>query len=426
LSNVVYRSRAVAAMSPPELHALTRVSQARNASEDITGVMFYDNERFFQWLEGPERSLDRVMSSIRRDQRHRDIEVLEQRPAQARAFAAWNMKLAAPDPTVTSWLHDVIVPPRDIVEGLRSRPEAAPDLLVRLVPADGATVAAVSTLEVTRDLKLHRNAAAMLKSVLLTSVIPTLLAEASDAAVRTGQRPHGRVNELAELLIDGDEAAALELVRELRGAVRSTPNLFAQVLEPAARRLGDLWSSDDCSELDLTLGLCRLQRAVRIMTEDTSRGLPFGAPQPAVLVVPEPGELHLLGAALDGTTLGNAGWSPHCEYPADDKTLQDLLAAAWFDVLDLSLSVALRREHFLPRLSETIAQARRASKNPALIVAVGGRVFTESSGAGADVGADLASRTSGNVDRSILRAMTRNGTDTETVSALPVSTATPC
>ena len=417
LANVVYRSRAVAPMSPPELDALTRVSQARNAREDLTGVMFYDNERFFQWLEGPEASVNRVMGSICKDPRHSDIEVLDERSAQARAFGAWNMKLEAPDPNVTSWLRDVIVPPRDIVEALRARPEAAPDLLVRLVPGSGnAASGKIIRLDAAHTVPLARKTASILKTVLLSSVIPTLLSDAAAAETRVVVPPaHARVNDLAELLIEGDETAALELARELRGAVRSTPNLFAQVLEPAARRLGDLWSSDDCTELDLTLGLCRLQRAVRIMTEDTSLALPYGAPQPAVLIVPEPGELHLLGAALDGTTLGNAGWSPHCEYPANDKALQELLSAEWFDVLDLSLSIALRREHFLPRITETIAQARRASRNPNLIVVVGGRVFTETSGAGAGVGADLASKTSGNVDRSILRLMSATKTSTETL-----------
>jgi hypothetical protein len=132
-----------------------------------------------------------------------------------------------------------------------------------------------------------------------------------------------------------------------------------------------------------------------------------------VLIVPEPGELHRLGAALDNSILGNAGWSPDCAYPADDRALQEILASKWFDVLDLSLSIALRREHFLPRLTETIARARGASQNPALVVVVGGRVFREQRAAGTRVGADLAVLTSGTVDRSILRQMSATRSRTE-------------
>ena len=81
------------------------------------------------------------------------------------------------------------------------------------------------------------------------------------------------------------------------------------------------------------------------------------------------------------------------------------MSEAWIDVLDLSLSAAFRRKDALPRLARTIAHARRASRNPALVVIVGGRAFVEAGAAGPDVGADLASRTSRNVDRLMLQGM---------------------
>jgi hypothetical protein len=132
-------------------------------------------------------------------------------------------------------------------------------------------------------------------------------------------------------------------------------------------------------------------------------------PGPEVLIAPEPGELHRLGATLDSEVLWNVGWNPHCEYPADDHALQDLLAATWFDVLDLSLSVALRREHWLPRLAKTIAAARTASRNPALLVVVGGRMFAERQAFGRQVGADMASLTALHVDESIMQGLRRAG-----------------
>jgi hypothetical protein len=124
-----------------------------------------------------------------------------------------------------------------------------------------------------------------------------------------------------------------------------------------------------------------------------------------VLIVPEPGELHRLGAALDSLVLGSAGWDTQCDYPVDDRALQDLLAATWFDALDLSLSIALRREHWLPRLTETITRARVASQNPSLVVVVGGRVFLETARSGSDVGADAVSTTSATVARSIMKTL---------------------
>jgi hypothetical protein len=406
LSTVVYRSRAVRSLSPPELHELTLTAQSRNGREAITGVMLYDNDHFFQWLEGPPDSVGRLMGSICNDRRHTDIEILNKRPTQARAFGDWSMKLAARVPSSVAWQRDVIKPPREIIENLRRRPEAAPALLVKLVPARGVAGDGLASDSMARA-TLNRRTAAVLRSVMLSVVIPRLAGEAESLLPAEGRLPPGnpRAPELADLLIAPDQAAAVELINELRAGRAFAGSLYATLFEPAARSLGDLWSEDACSEFDVTLGLCRLQTAARLLDAGALGPVPSGLPQPVVLVTPEPGELHRLGAALDSEVLWNAGWSPQCEYPADDKALQDLVSETWFDVLDLSLSAAFRRERWLPRLTRTIAQARRASRNPALVVIVGGRMFVEEDTAGSEVGADLATRTSLRVDRSILESL---------------------
>jgi len=407
LARVVYRSRAVRSVSPPELHELTAFSQARNSRESITGLMLYDDSNFFQWLEGPPQGVDRVMRSIRNDKRHTDIDILSQRSAASRTFGDWSMKLATPGPNSITWQRDVIEPPREIVEDLRARPKAAPALLIKLSPSSRRSAAPDNMVaDQIAQLPLQHKTAAILKRVMLSSVIPKL---ATGHGLQVTPAPllpaNPRASELAELLIAADQAAAAELIKELQAAHGPFVNFYATLFEPAARQLGDLWSDDTCSEFDVTLGLCRLQTAIRLLSADTLRPLPSRLPQPIVLIAPEPGELHRLGAALDSDVLWNAGWSPHCEYPTDDKTLQDLVSSTWFDVLDLSLSAAFRREHWLPRIAETIAHAREASRNPALMVVVGGRVFLEEKSAATTVGADLATKTALHVDRSIKESL---------------------
>ncbi len=434
LSTVVYRSQAVREMSPPALRDLTLSSQERNRREAVTGLMLYDGGQFFQWLEGPPASLDRLMSSIRQDPRHTDIEILNNQSAPARTFGDWNMKLAAQYPEVDPWQRDVIEPPREIVETLRNHPQAAPTLLTRLVPAPNqahgpvnaqvtplhATFPKATLLDATRHMPLAPASAETLKDVILSVVFPQLWGDQfplqPDLVSGPANAPaFARARELAELLVGSQDGAALELLRELKASrAGGIATLYETVLEPAARRLGDLWSEDFCSEFDLTLALCRLQTAVRVLTvEHPCRALE-NFNQPSVLIVPEPGEMHLLGAVLDSTILDGAGWAPKREFPRTDGALQDLMASSWFDVLDLSLSVALRRDHWLPRVTQTIAQARRASQNPHLLVVVGGRVFAEEAEAATNVGANLASMTAGSVDRTILRTL--NGANSATSS----------
>jgi hypothetical protein len=403
VSTVVYRSRAVAPLSAPELLHLTTTAQNRNKREAITGLMLYDDQRFFQWLEGPPDSVERVMGSIRNDRRHTEIEVLNDRTSPGRRFGDWAMKLAIPHPDEPTLQDHVIEPPPDVVETLRKRPDAAPALLLKLVPL---TADSIGGALADSGGALSQSTASVLKNVFISAVIPRLVSSHGQRGPDSTPWPASpRAGELADLLIAADQGAALELIQELKGAQSAVQPLYATLFEPAARSLGDLWNEDSCSEFDVTLGLSRLQTAVRLLAGAALPPMQTGIAQPLVLITPEPGEIHGLGATMDSEVMWNAGWSPHLEFPEDDKALQDLLSGTWFDVLDLSLSAAFRRDSWLPRLTKTIAGARAASRNPALVVAVGGRVFNEEKAAGISVGADLASKTALHVDRSILEAM---------------------
>ncbi len=389
LSNLVYRSRAVQPLSAPELHELALAAQSRNRNEAVTGLVLYDDDRFFQWLEGPTDSLERIMQSIWNDPRHTDIEVLHTQPIAARTFGKWNMKLAAQGPNSVSWRDEVIVPPREVIDDLRQNPDEAAALLVKLIPV------VATDHNLAADAESHgipnRHIATILKSVIVTAVLPQVAR--MNGLLRPEPFVNPRARDLADLLLAPDAQAAVELIKELQAGSESLRPLYGSLIEPVARALGDLWGEDGCTEIDVTLGLVRMQTAVRLLNAGSPAQLPPPMHAPAVLIAPEPGELHGLGAALDSDLLWQAGWTPQCAFPANDKALQDLVAKTWFDVLDLSLSAAFRREHWLPRLTQTIAQARRASRNPALVVIVGGRVFVEQRDAGSNVGADLASTT---------------------------------
>jgi methanogenic corrinoid protein MtbC1 len=401
-------------LTPGELRDLTTVAQQRNGRESITGLMLYDNSRFFQWLEGPPDSVGRVMGSIQNDPRHCNLEVLNVQSVQGRQFAGWNMKLATPVPINDSWRSDVIAPPPEIVDDLRKRPEAAPSLLLKLVP-----VSAGSMADPVSAAPLSTKAADILRKVFINAVVPQLNVAHAPQDARTEPATDPRVAELAELLLATDQQAVRDLMLMLQDSGGVIGPISASLFEPAARFLGDLWSEDSCTEFDVTLGLCRLQTAARLLTAGTMRTVAHRLPKPVVLITPEPGELHRLGAVLDTSVLEQAGWAPHTEFPLDDDALDELLSAAWFDVLDLSLSTAFRREDVLPRVTRTIELARRASRNPALVVVVGGRVFKEEKNAGSAVGADHANTTSLGVNRSILKTISAARNETKTPVPTP-------
>ena len=368
-------------------------------------MILYDEGSFFQWLEGPPDGLKRVLRSIGNDPRHTDIRVvLDDQNAKTRAFTDWSLKLAMTGEAAASLRRDVMEPPPEIVAELRKNPDCAPRLLPALkVVSSSSSAGAVMEFRSSSRAPLNPHAAAILKTVVVETIIPALARQNGISPASSFPPPvNKRVWELADLLLIDDQVSARELILEAQAETPYSLLPFATLFEPAARRLGDLWSEDLCSEFDVALSLSRIQTAARLLGSDILRRPAAGASGPDVLVAPEPGELHGLGAALDSEVMWSVGWNPRCEYPRDDHALEALVAATWFDVLDLSLSAALRREHWLPRLQKTISAARHASRNPALVVVVGGRVFAEHLAVGTEVGADAASTTAVQVDKAIM------------------------
>jgi hypothetical protein len=402
LSSLVYRSRSVTPLTDYDLYELVQAAQSRNQAESVTGLMLYDDGRFYQWLEGPPDSVDRLMRSIKNDHRHTDIEILSDKQAAARQFGDWSMRLATRGVRSIHSHNNVVVPSRDVIDDMRSHPENVKVALAGFSTTLEAEHAAPS------NKPLQGPASAILKNVIVSAVLPEITARHA-AAGRRGPWPiDSRARALADLLIGADGNAPYEFLRSLSSQDGSVRHLYETVVEPAARMLGNLWSADICTELDITLGLSQLQRAVRLLNEDTMQPIsPAGLILPAVLIVPEPGEVHVINAALDSDALWNAGWDPLSEFPVSDEALQDMVAGSWFDALDLSLSASFRRDHWLPRVEKTIALARHASQNPELVVVVGGRIFVEDQGAGKQVGADGISTTAMHAEQAIRDGLNR-------------------
>jgi hypothetical protein len=290
-----------------------------------------------------------------------------------------------------------------VVQAVQTWRFSAPALLAVLAPGRAAALRARAK---ARD--QHRR---LLRQLVDTVVVPELLATHRAAVLWTSlARPlaHPRIDELAQLLIGIDPADAFDLLEMLRAQADSLAQWCAVVCEPTARRLGDLWATDDCTETDVILGLARLESSMHRPSHGWVPSPASAGGRRTVLVALQPGELHGLGAALDAELLWHAGWQVHCEFPSTDDALQRLVADTWFDAVDLSSSVALRREHLLPRMARSIAATRAASRNPAVFVAGSGRIFFEAEDrhgtVAASIGADAASPSAARIGATLMRA----------------------
>ncbi len=90
-ATLCYQSRAKQRPSADDLAQLVLEARERNRQFGVTGMLVHEGDRFFQWLEGPGTALEGLWSSIRRDDRHSDIELLGEGVTPIRLFSEWDL-----------------------------------------------------------------------------------------------------------------------------------------------------------------------------------------------------------------------------------------------------------------------------------------------------------------------------------------------
>lgn len=401
LATISYRSRAVHPFSEQELAQLLDSARKYNRANGLTGLLVYDEGRFFQWIEGSPEKLAQVWDSIRRDRRHTDIQLMGNQSVPLRFFGDWDMRFSSRKKAAMPSPGQGAEATHGLIDSLFRRPQGSADIASDLQHE----FASASNQDI--DFKGARRTDPALLDVVKNIALPQLFAR-HNAPQQLLVPVDLRVGELVHRLMLAEPESAHELITQFYAETHSMRQLCSQLLEPAARGLGDLWGHDDCTDVDVSIGMSRLQWSMR---ENLGGTLPSPCLNaPAVLVVPQPGELHLLSAVLDSESLYQRGWAPQAAYPESNTALQNMVSETWFDALDLTLSTAYRRDHWMPRVADTIAQVRKASRNPALVIIVGGRGFTESAQNGRMVGANSSSQTSSDVAPLILQSLRKLGT----------------
>jgi hypothetical protein len=66
-------------------------AHSRNATLNVTGALICTSAYFVQVLEGPAAAVGELMVSIERDNRHRDVSIVEDTMILSRQFAHWTM-----------------------------------------------------------------------------------------------------------------------------------------------------------------------------------------------------------------------------------------------------------------------------------------------------------------------------------------------
>lgn len=200
-------------------------------------------------------------------------------------------------------------------------------------------------------------------------------------------RPDPRdVDMLASSAIRDDARQLLAQIESQMARGMSKETLLLDVMAPAARMLGEWWEQDACDFIDVTMGLWRLQEAVHEIVGRNSIGLPTSDNQRAALFAVMPGDDHGFGSIVLEEMFRRAGWTSEGLRHATREELQHVLGSRHFDLLALTASTCQPAES----VAQLIASLRLRSRNPDLLVMVGGWLFNQDPTLVRQVGADAS------------------------------------
>ena len=207
----------------------------------------------------------------------------------------------------------------------------------------------------------------------------------SDQATAMRRRLDERtVGHFTHLVLEEDDPTCMAYLADLRSEGVSLESLFLDLISPAARRLGRMWEEDTAGFAEVTIALCRLHRLFRSLCSEFQPETDVAGDRPRMLLLPVPGEQHLLGVLMVQEFFRRAGWNadvgPHDTLPEVVRHVRD----NWFTIVGLSASC----EPLLDRCTLAIRAIRLASCNPGLFVMVGGAAFIGHPERVARVGAD--------------------------------------
>ncbi|MEM9102275.1 MAG: BLUF domain-containing protein, partial [Pseudomonadota bacterium] len=101
---VIYTSNALQDFDSETLRKLAMDAARQNASNDITGYLFYESNKFFQYIEGNVKDIDNLTFRLRGDERHRIIQHYSEIRQEERRFPHWSMLL---NPSNTTDYHHI-------------------------------------------------------------------------------------------------------------------------------------------------------------------------------------------------------------------------------------------------------------------------------------------------------------------------------
>lgn len=91
LVRLIYVSSVGAEFELSSFEEILYKAQQNNSGNEVTGILYFNQHYFLQYLEGSAVKVRETYNRIRQDKRHDDVRILDESNIDKRLFGGWSM-----------------------------------------------------------------------------------------------------------------------------------------------------------------------------------------------------------------------------------------------------------------------------------------------------------------------------------------------
>ena len=182
------------------------------------------------------------------------------------------------------------------------------------------------------------------------------------------------VTKLTNLLLDSQEGSFELAVTILKTHGASINYIVLDLIPEIARRFGKQWEDDSLSFADVSMGVSKLERVIHKLDYLFQANQLDRQENKAIFISGFPGSQHSLGSLIFANYLIFSGWQVH----RPNQTSIDSIVHGVSSKMLQALAISVSTNEQLEQLPSLINLLRQKSRNPKIIVLIGGPLYNRS------------------------------------------------
>lgn len=193
------------------------------------------------------------------------------------------------------------------------------------------------------------------------------------------------INRIADLLLNAEEDAFEYAIKTHKAHGIPIDYIVLDLIPEIARKLGKHWEEDSLSFADVSIGVNKLERVIYKLDYLFQANQLERQQNKSIFVSGCPGSQHSLGTLIFANFLTFSGWQVH----RPNKVNIDCMVEGVESKNHQALAISVATNEQLEQLPNLISLLRQKSKNPKIIVLIGGPLYNKTPDAFDDIQADI-------------------------------------